>query len=166
MLLIDLPLWFKSGDGLCCSIAIFHHVDCNIYIYIGIIPKLHPQYHEKTYPYIILSRYVVLISHMYIINIINTYYPYISLYHIASLSLSVCLPACLSVCLYLSIYRSIDLSISIYICLSIDRSICVYVPVYPYMIPIVYPPNHGVFLNCQAFRPTGGRRFRLFRAPF
>jgi hypothetical protein len=93
------------------------------YIYIGIIPKLHPQYHEKTYPYIILSRYVVLISHMYIINIINTYYPYISLYHIASLSLSICLPACLSVCLSLSIYLSIDRSIYLYLSISVYRSI-------------------------------------------
>ena len=140
------------------------------YIYIGIIPKLHPQYHEKTYPYIILSRYVVIISHMYIINIINTYYPYpyITLHH--SLSLSVCLPVSIYLSIHLSIYLSIYICLSIYLSiylnLSIDRSICVYVPVYPYMIPIVYPPNHGVFLNCQAFRPTGGRRFRLFRAPF
>ena len=89
------------------------------YIYIGIIPKLHPQYHEKTYPYIIIPiccsyiPYVYYKYHKYILSL------YIPISHCITLSLSICLPACLSVCLYLSI----DRSIYIYLYLSIDRSI-------------------------------------------
>ena len=104
--------------------------------------------------------YIIPICCYYIPYVYYKYHKHILFLYIPishCITLSLYLSACLPACLYLSIYLYLSIDRSIYLC------VCSCISLHD---PHCLPTKPRCFLNRQAFRPTGGRRFRLFRAPF